>query len=113
MSWWEPTTEDWWGGLPVVRKIVDAGPRCRIAVSGEIVAASTEGRHGTRYYRCDLDDGTGAISLLFSGRAGIPGMEVGSRLYVEGTSQLEDGRPVLWNPIYRLEPREDPCQPDK
>jgi hypothetical protein len=77
------------------------------------VAASTENRHGTRYYRCDLDDGTGAVSLLFSGRTGIPGMEVGTRCYVEGASQLEDGRLVLWNPMYRLERREYPCHPEK
>jgi hypothetical protein len=40
-------------------------------------------------------------------------MEVGTRCYVEGTSQLEDGRLVLWNPMYRLERREYPCHPEK
>jgi hypothetical protein len=113
MSWWEPTTEDSWSGLPVVRKIADAGSRCRIAVSGEIVATGTECRHGTPYCRCDLDDGTGAITLLFSGRARIAGMEAGTQCYVEGTSQLEDGRLVLWNPIYRLERSDHQCLPDE
>jgi hypothetical protein len=113
MSWWEPTTEDLWGGLPVVRKIVDAGPRCRIAVSGEIVATAAECRHGTQHYRCELDDGTGAISLLFSGRTGIPGMDIGARCYVEGTSQVEDGRMDLRNPIYRLECHDQPCDDQK
>ncbi len=112
MSWWDPTTDESWGGLPVVRRIGNAGPRCRLAVSGDIVAASTECRHGTRHYRCGLDDGTGVVSLLFSGRARVPGMEVGARCYVEGTSQLEDGRLVLWNPIYRLERGDHPCHPE-
>jgi hypothetical protein len=113
MSWWEPTTEDSWGGLPVVRKIAEAGSRCRIAVSGDIVATATEWRHGTRSYRCDLDDGTGVVSLLFSGRARVPGVDIGSRCYVEGTSQLEDGRLVLWNPVYRLEHSDHFWRPDR
>jgi hypothetical protein len=113
MSWWEPTAEDMWGGLPVVRKIVDAGPRCRLAVSGDIVATATEWGDGRRYYRCDLDDGTGAVSLHFSGRARVPGLDIGSRCYVEGTSRLEDGRLVLWNPVYRLEPGDHSWPPDR
>jgi hypothetical protein len=113
MSWWEPTSEDSWGGLPVVGKIVEAGPRCRIAVSGEIVATSTECRRGTRYFRSEIDDGTGVVSLHFSGRTRIPGMEVGARCYVEGTSRLEDGHLLLWNPIYRLEHGDHPWYPDR
>jgi hypothetical protein len=113
MSWWEPTAEDSWGGLPVVRKIVEAGPRCRIAVSGEIAETAIECRHGTRHLRCDLDDGSGSVSLLFSGRTGIPGLEAGARCYVEGTSRLEDGRLIVWNPVYRLEPSDRPWHPDR
>jgi hypothetical protein len=113
MSWWEPTTENSWGGLPVVRKVVDAGPRCRIAVSGKIVETATECRHETRHYRCDLDDGTGIVTLLFSGRTRVPGMEVGVRCYVEGTAQPGDGRLALWNPIYRLERRDHPSGDEK
>jgi RecG-like helicase len=113
MSWWEPTTGDSWGGLPVVRKIADAGPRSRLAVAGEIVETAIEYRRETRCYRCDLDDGTGAVTLLFSGRSRVRGLEVGARCYVEGTSQLDDGRLVVWNPIYRLERGNHPCDPCK
>ncbi|HUJ65262.1 MAG TPA: hypothetical protein VLX59_06980 [Acidimicrobiales bacterium] len=113
MSWWEPTTDESWGGLPVVRRVGDAGPRCRLAVTGEIVETETECRRGTWAYRCDLDDGTGAISLVFSGRARVPGLTVGSRCYVEGTSQLEYDRLVLWNPIYRLELDNQPHHDEK
>jgi len=108
VSWWEPTTEDSWGGLPVIRRIGDAGPRCRVAVTGEIVETETECRRGAWVYRCDLEDDTGAVSLLFSGRIGVPGLTIGSRCYVEGTSQVEYGRLVLWNPIYRLERHDRP-----
>jgi hypothetical protein len=113
MSWWEPTTEDSWGGLPVVRKIGEAGPRCRIAVSGDILRTSTECRRGTQCYRCELDDGTGVVSLVFSGRARVPGLDIGARCYVEGTSRIEDGRLVLWNPIYRLEHGDHPWRPER
>jgi hypothetical protein len=96
-----------------VRKIAEAGPRCRIAVSGDVVATATEWRHGSRSYRCDLDDGTGVVGLLFSGRARVAGLDIGSRCYVEGTSQLEDGRLVLWNPVYRLEHGDHFWLPDR
>ena len=34
----------------------------------------------------------------------VPGLTTGARCTVEGTVRMKGGRPVIWNPLYRLEP---------
>lgn len=54
--------------------------------------------------RAHLDDGTGAITLIFLGRREIPGIELGRRLTASGVVALLDGLPVIYNPEYELLP---------
>ena len=51
-----------------------------------------------------LDDGTGELGLLFLGQRCVAGMVVGTRRMVEGPATMADGRLVVWNPLYRIEP---------
>ena len=99
------TTGDRWGGLPVVRRIVDARPRTRVIVTGAIVSTEQVRIGEAPNYRCEIDDGTGVIAVLFLGRANVPAFIAGARCTVEGTAQKDDKGLVVWNPIYRLEPR--------
>ena len=64
----------WWGGQPVARKI------------GEAVSPET-----------------GQVDLIFLGRPGVAGLDVGARCTVEGTARSEGDRLVVWNPLYRFE----------
>ena len=66
-------------------------------------AADVDARHGTGFYVCLLDDGTGEIGLLFLGPPSVAGMVVGTRCTVEGTARIAGGRLVVWNPLYRIE----------
>ena len=59
---------------------------------------------GTPTFRCVLADHTGQIDLLFLGRAAVAGLEPGRRCRAVGTAAARDGRAVLWNPRYWLEP---------
>ena len=94
------SSEETWGGLPVVRKLACARPRNRVIVTGNVTAAA-QGRLGSsRAYLCRLDDGTGKITLAFTGRSIIPGLVVGVRCKVEGTAQMVDGQLVVPNPEY-------------
>jgi hypothetical protein len=90
-------------GRPVAMRIADAHERERIVVAGRIV--STRGlRHGSGpAFRCQLDDGSGTIGLLFLGRTEIPGLALGSRCTIAGTVQRDALGLVTWNPWYRLE----------
>jgi hypothetical protein len=65
------------------------------------VTASSQGRlAGSPAYLCRLADGTGAITLAFTGRTSVPGLVAGVRCRVEGTAQWLDGQLVLVNPEY-------------
>jgi hypothetical protein len=52
----------------------------------------------------ELFDGTGSITLVFLGRRRIAGIEPGRSLSAEGRLALRDGRKVIFNPFYTLEP---------
>ena len=93
---------DTWGGLPLVRSIADATPRCRLITFGRIEDA-VAGRLGmSRAYLCLLDDGTGKIRLAFTGRSRIPGLTTGSWCSVEGTAMVREGELTVTNPAYEL-----------
>jgi len=113
MSSAEFTSATEWCGRPVARKIVDATPRGRVVITGTVreVATVRVGRAGS--YRCLLYDGSGQIDLLFIGRSTIPGLCVGTRCSVEGTVMQEADHLVVWNPLYRIEPDHDPCEPSR
>jgi hypothetical protein len=87
----------------VATRIADAHERDRIIVAGQITSTRCV-RHGSGpAFRCQLDDGSGTIGLLFLGRTGIPGFLVGTGCSIEGTVQRDAHGLVTWNPWYRLE----------
>jgi RecG-like helicase len=88
---------------PLARRVAEAQERERVAVAGRIVSVCRV-RHGSGHaYRCELDDGSGTISLLFLGRMDVPGLVVGARCTIAGTVQRDALGLVVWNPWYRLE----------
>lgn len=93
-----------WGGRPVARRISDARPQARVAVTGIIIATQTVTIGSSPAYRCMLTDGTGHIYLLFLGRTAVSGLRVGRRCSVAGTAGTSDERLVVWNPRYWLQP---------
>jgi hypothetical protein len=103
MSWWELSDGPTWNGLPLIRSIAWARPRCRLVAAGTIVESATYLSRRGHAWRCLLDDGTGRIELLFTGRPEIKGLAKGARCKVEGTITRWEGRLILWNPIYQLE----------
>lgn len=103
MSTFEPGGDGCSSRRAVARRVAEAHERHLIGVAGRIVSACRV-RHGSGpAYRCQLDDGTGTIDLLFVGRREIPGMVVGTRCTIAGTVQRDAHGLVAWNPWYRLE----------
>jgi hypothetical protein len=103
----EFTSASEWGGRPVARVIADALPRGRIVVTGTVVEVATVQVAHASSYRCLLEDGSGQVGLLFIGRNAIPGLAVGTRCTVEGTVRRDDDGLVVWNPLYRLERKDE------
>jgi len=86
MSGLELTGATFWGGRPVARRVSDARPQARAAVSGIITATQTVTVGRGPAYRCTLTDGTGEIYVLFLGRTEVPGLTAGRRVSVTGTA---------------------------
>jgi DNA/RNA endonuclease YhcR with UshA esterase domain len=101
---WEPTSDNCWGGRPIARRIVDAGPRQRVVVSGTVVDSERRIWRGMAAHVLGLDDGTGRLTIVFGGVRSVSGMIKAARCTVEGTALADEGGVVLWNPFYRFEP---------
>lgn len=92
------------GPPPVARRLADAVPRGRVAVTGTILATWGTTMAGTTSYTCLLSDGTGKVGLLFVGRRQVRGLTVGARCQVEGTARRHGDLLMIWNPLYEIGP---------
>jgi hypothetical protein len=100
----EFTSAPRWGGRPVARRIADARPRHRVVATGAVRELRIVDVGPAASCSAVVGDGTGDITLVFLGRPEVPGLEKGSCCTFEGTARMGDGRLVIWNPRYRLEP---------
>jgi hypothetical protein len=57
---------------------------------------------GTNTLECVVEDDSGAMSVVFYGRPSLGGVEVGTRLRVEGTAADHRARLAILNPTYEL-----------
>ena len=74
-------------------------PRQRSRVVGDIESVTSFERPWVRTDAV-LVDGTGALTLRFIGRSGVPGLVSGARLVVQGTPSIERGVLLMRNPLY-------------
>jgi amino acid transporter len=76
--------------------------RERARVEGRVEAMRVTPLVTSCALECRLDDGTGAVAVVFQGRRQIPGITVGARLAVEGMVGEHHGRLAFLNPSYEL-----------
>jgi hypothetical protein len=88
------------GGTP----IAEVRYRDRVRVGGRVRSLRVAPLHDAPLLELVLDDGTAALSIVFLGRRGLGGVEVGTRMVVEGTIGLHHNRLALLNPSYELQP---------
>lgn len=53
----------------------------------------------------EIYDGSGHLTVVWTGRRMVHGVEVGRTLVAEGRMTCPDGQPRIFNPSYRLLPR--------
>jgi amino acid transporter len=82
--------------------IEDIEWRRRVKVAGRIRSLRVETAQGTANLECEITDETGNLLLVFMGRRRIPGVELGTRLLVEGTVGSWKHRLAILNPDYEL-----------
>jgi hypothetical protein len=90
--------------VPGVTCIGDAQARQEITVAGEIKSLRIVPRAGSPSLEATINDATGSLLVVWTGRRHIPGVSPGRRLVVSGrgTPQGAAGRLMLLNPNYEL-----------
>lgn len=76
--------------------------RQRVEVCGEIRRMAVKPRAGIPAVEIEVSDGTGELTVIFSGRDRIPGVGHNRGLTLSGVAHMEGTRRVMLNPVYRL-----------
>jgi amino acid transporter len=74
----------------------------RAIVEGRVRAVEIRPVEGNCVFECTLADSTGTLTVMFYGRTGIPGVEPGARLRLEGKVSMRASGPAMINPAYEL-----------
>lgn len=93
---------------PYVAPIASVRLRQRVRIAGRIHAVRVRTRASMPTLECVVGDGTGSIAVVFLGRRNVPGIEVGTRIVVEGTVSEHHGRLAILNPDYEILAPEEP-----
>ena len=76
--------------------------RQQVQVAGRVRSMTIDQENGGHELRCVIADPTGSVTLVFQGRARVPGIERGTRLLVRGTVISLRREAVILNPQYEI-----------
>ena len=76
--------------------------RQHVVIEGRVRSVRVVRVRGSSTLECVIEDGSGALSIVFLGRPRIAGVEVGTRMRVAGTAGQRQGRLAILNPEYEL-----------
>lgn len=85
--------------------IADCRPRSEVTVVGEIANMRIVPRpDGSPWLEVTVKDGTGSLTVMWTGRTRIAGVAVGRRLMLTGRGMPKGrgGRLLVYNPRYEL-----------
>ena len=96
---------DFCAAIPNHVDIADAQPRQEVTVAGEIKYVRIVPRpDGSPSLEATVEDGTGSLTVLWTGRKKIAGVRPGSRVVITGRGSPKGpgGRLLIYNPRYEL-----------
>src|SRR3990170_3572068 len=67
-----------------VTLIADAEPRSVVKLAGVVTSMTVRPREGVSAVKAEITDGTGIVVAVWLGRRAIAGLNLGSRLLLEG-----------------------------
>jgi amino acid transporter len=73
-----------------------------VEVAGRVRSMAIDHEAGVDELHCVLSDPSGSITLVFQGRASVPGIDRGTRLVVKGTVTMLRREAVILNPQYEI-----------
>lgn len=85
-------------------RVADCACGEEVTVLGRLRSVELCPRDAVATLEAELYDGTEGVMLVWLGRRRIPGIEPGRSVRVRGRIAMRDGRKVLYNPYYELQP---------
>ncbi len=76
--------------------------RSKVELRGTIASLSVQPVDKTKWLEAELNDGSGAVTLIWMGRRSVPGIQAGAVLRVNGLISCSGKRRVIFNPRYEL-----------
>lgn len=94
--------EAWAAAVPGSVRIRDAATRSKAKLAGVVRRITVRPLEGNESLEALLFDGTGEISVVWMGRRSIPGLNLGTRLIVDGlVAEHRSGRRLV-NPRFEF-----------
>ena len=90
---------------PDIDPVAIVADRSVVRVKGSLRTVTLRPRAGLPALEAELYDGTGALVLIWLGRRRIEGIESGRLVTASGRVSTQEGRRVIFNPRYELQPR--------
>jgi RecG-like helicase len=94
--------EGWCSTIPGTIRIRDATARTRVKLAGVVRRITVRPLEGNESLEALLDDGTGEVTVVWMGRRSIPGLNLGTRLIVEGLLAEQRGERRIVNPRFEF-----------
>ncbi len=93
---------EWSATVPSTVRIRDAATRSRVKLAGVVRRITVRPLEGSESLEALIDDGTGEVTVVWMGRRSIPGVNLGTRLVVEGVLGEQRSERRLVNPKFEF-----------
>jgi RecG-like helicase len=94
--------QKWSATVPGTVRIRDAATRSRVKFAGVVRRITVRPLEGSESLEALIDDGTGEVNVVWMGRRSIPGVNLGTRLVVEGVLAEQRSERRLVNPKFEF-----------
>src|SRR5215207_8496952 len=92
----------WAESVPGSVRIAEATTRSRVKLAGVVRRITVRPLEGSESLEALIDDGTGEVNVVWMGRRSIPGVNLGTRLVVEGVLGQQRSERRLVNPTFEF-----------
>ena len=94
--------ETWASNVPGTVRVREANPRSKVKLAGVVRRITVRPIEGSESLEALLYDGTGEVRVVWMGRRSIKGLNLGTRLVVEGLLAEHRSERRLVNPTFEF-----------
>ena len=94
--------EDWAASVPGSVRIADAPMREPVTLAGMVRRITVFPMEDNESLEALVSDGTGEVVVVFMGRRSIPGLDLGTRVVVQGVVGEQRGIKRMTNPRFEF-----------